>query len=144
MGLLEGHVMTSLTWKAGPTPSEAAPKWLPGPRLAAPPAVMWRHVHSHSVFTTSPAPPECLECLSCPHASAITCAIFVSKSNACVWTWERGVYYPPFIVSWCSGMSSCCIEGVYLVRGCVCFLNLCELGTDFAHPFSTLLSLSHM
>ena len=44
----------------------------------------------------------------------------------------EGSLLPSFAVSWCSGMLSCCIEGVYLVRGCAYFLNACELGTDFA------------
>ena len=48
--------------------------------LTAPPAVMWRHVHRHSVFRTFPVCvfPECLGCLSCLHVSTIVCIFFVS------------------------------------------------------------------
>lgn len=83
----------------------------------------------HLQYATTLLFPECLECLSCPHASATACAIFV-----CVY--DDKPFPPPLLLSYS-------IEGAYFVYGCQYFKRVQGHGIYQACKCSSFLIVSY-
>lgn len=128
MGLVEGYVTTSLTWKASPTPTEASPRWAAG----------WGSMHHLQ--------PLCLYYVSCvcvsrvpwmfvmstrvSHCMCYFC-ISVSLLNVCV-SLREDVFSRSLsagaLSSWVISLKVCVSYSEWI------FVNLlvCKFATDFS------------